>query len=145
MENNLQTLQLFYASVMADAVKEFHNAGILSQVTKHKQVQQNITAPAQLKQLNINTPKELFEKFSELFGCIQWNVEGIHGNYKAVGEKCMLCVLAKKMQTAAPCYIYCINPLKSLLNALNPAYELVVEKTLWNDETCIFKVISSNK
>lgn len=143
MENNLKTLQLFYASVMADAVKEFHNAGILDQVTENKRIQQSLTATAQLNQLNINTPKELFEKFSELFGCIQWNVEEYNSGCKAIGEKCLLCALAKKMQTTAPCRIYCINPLKSLLKAMNPSYDLVIEKTLWNGNACIFKAVSS--
>jgi hypothetical protein len=143
MENNLKTLQLFYASVMADAVKEFHKAGILDQVTENKHKQQSLTAPAQLNQLNINTPKELFEKFSELFGCIQWNVQENTDEFKATGEKCLLCALAKKLQTAAPCRIYCINPLKSLLKAMNPSYDLVIEKTLWNGNACIFKAVSS--
>lgn len=144
MGQDLKTLQLFYASALADSVSHYNNAGILSIITEKKAVQQALTAASQLKQLKINTPEQLFELFSRVFGCIQWDVKTKSDEVIAAGNHCLLCRLAKKMQTVQPCFIYCINPLKALLNAMEPSYKLVVEHTLWDGKNCEFKVFNNN-
>lgn len=140
MEKELKTLQLFYASVLADSVFYYNNAGILNMVTEKKAKQQELTAASQLKQLNINSPEELFEFFSRVFGCIQWQTETTEEGLVARGKHCLLCSIAKKMQTAQPCFIYCINPFRSMMNALNNGHHLSVEQTLWDGDICEFKV-----
>lgn len=144
MEKDLKTLQLFYASALADSVYHYNNAGILSLVTEKKAGQQALTAASQLKQLNINTPEQLFELFSRIFGCIKWDIKTTSNGVIATGKHCILCSLAKKMQTAQPCFIYCINPLKAMLNAMEPSYKLEVEHTLWDGNYCEFKVTHNN-
>ena len=141
MERKLKTLQLFYASVLADAVYHFNNAGILNMVTEEKRKQQALTAASQIKQLGISTPRELFEYFSNVFGCIQWEVMGDEDAASARGKHCLLCSLAKKMQTAQPCFLYCINPIREMLNAMEPGYDLSVDETLWESNQCVFKVV----
>jgi hypothetical protein len=143
MNKNLKNLQLFYASVMADAVYHFDNAGILNMVTEKKFQQQHLTAASQLKQLNIATPEELFSYFSEVFGCIQWDVHQNDGAVVAKGKHCLLCSLAKRMQTAQPCFLYCINPTRALLKAMQPGFDLKVEKTLWDSDDCIFSALKT--
>ncbi|MBN2348522.1 MAG: L-2-amino-thiazoline-4-carboxylic acid hydrolase [Bacteroidales bacterium] len=140
MEKELKTLQLFYASVLADSVFYYNNAGILNMVTEKKAKQQELTAASQLKQLHINSPEELFEFFSNVFGCIQWQTVTTKEGLAARGKHCLLCSIAKKMQTAQPCFIYCINPLRAMINALNNGHHLSVEKTLWDGDICEFKV-----
>jgi hypothetical protein len=140
MEQDLKILQLFYAGALADSVYHYNNAGILSMVTEKKAGHQTLTAASQLRQLKINTPEQLFELFSRIFGCIQWDVKTTSDEVIATGNHCLLCSLAKKMQTAQPCFIYCINPLKAMLNAMEPSYKLVVEHTLWDGNNCEFKV-----
>lgn len=140
MEKERKTLQLFYASVLADAVYHFNKAGILSLVTEEKRRQQALTAASQLKQLGIDTPGELFAYFSKVFGCIQWNYECREEASVATGGHCLLCSLAKKMQTAQPCFIYCINPFREMLKAMDPSYRLSVEETCWTGERCVFRV-----
>ena len=139
MEKRLKTLQLFYASVLADSVNHYNNAGILSLVTEKKLNQQKLTASSQLKQLGITDPQQLFSYFSEVFGCIKWETEGDMENLTAKGNHCLLCSIAKKMQTAQPCFMHCINPFRSMLEAMDPSYKLTVEKTLWDSDQCIFK------
>ena len=140
MEKEFKTLQLFYAAALADSVYHYHNAGILNLVTEAKLNQQKLTAPSQLKQLNIENPVDLFKHFSEVFGCIRWELSEEKEEVLARGKQCLLCSIARKMNTERPCYIYCINPVKSLLEAMSPAYHLSVEKTLWEGEECIFRV-----
>jgi hypothetical protein len=144
MDQDLKTLQLFYASVLADSVYQYNNAGILSMVTEKKAGQQALTAASQIRQLRINTPEKLFELFSRIFGYVQWNVKITPIEAIATGNYCLLCSLAKKMQTAQPCFIYCINPIKAMLKAMEPSYKLAVEHTLWDGNNCEFKV-SINK
>jgi len=139
MEQDLKTLQLFYASALADSVYHYTNAGILSMVTEKKAGQ-----PSQLKQLKISTPEQLFELFSRIFGCIQWDVKTISDEVIATGNHCLLCSLAKKMQTAQPCFIYCINPLKAMAKAMEPSYKLKVEHTLWDGDYCEFKISNNS-
>lgn len=144
MEQELKTLQLFYASVLADSVCHYNNAGILSMVTEKKAGQQELTAASQLKQLKVSTPEQLFDLFTRVFGCIQWKVEKTQLGVVARGNHCLLCSLAKKMQTAQPCFIYCINPLKALLKEMEPSNRLSVGHTLWDGNCCEFKVSPEN-
>lgn len=141
-ENKL--LQLFYAGVLADSVSNYNKAGILGQVTETKLAQQKIAAPAQLKQLEINSPEELFESFSRIFGCIEWNMSKDGNAISACGNSCLLCSIAKKMGTAQPCHIYCINPFRALAEALNPSFSLEVCETLWEGEKCRFVLKAVN-
>lgn len=144
MDDKLKTLQLFYASVMADSVYHYHESGILNLVTEEKRKRQALTAATQLKQLGISTPEELFRFFSNVFGCIQWEYIGNEQEAIAKGSHCLLCSLARKMQTAQPCHIYCINPFREMLMSMEPSHKLTVDETLWNGEKCLFRVTKSN-
>ncbi len=145
MKDDIKTLQLFYASVMADSVKHYHDAGILEAVTPKKANLQAMTAGTQLKQLGIKTPEELFSYFSRVFGCIKWDYAPLAENATATGKHCLLCSIAKKMNTAQPCHIYCINPFKAFLASMNPAFRLNVKETLWEGSQCTFEIIKSQK
>ena len=140
MEQDQKILQLFYAGALADAVSHFESAGILEEVAQKKKAAQAVAAPGQLKQLGISNPEELFERFSEIFGCIRWKVQKEGEEYIAQGKHCLLCAIAKKMGTAQPCNLYCINPFEALLKAMTPSNSLEVEGTLWEGEGCRFRV-----
>jgi hypothetical protein len=113
MEQDLKTLQLFYASALADSVYHYNNAGILSMVTEKKAGQQALTAASQLKQLRINTPEQLFELFSRIFGCIQWNVKTISDEVIATGNHCLLYNLAKKNANRTTLFYLLHKPFES--------------------------------
>ncbi len=140
MEQDQKILQLFYAGALADAVSHFQSAGILEEVTHKKKSAQSMAAPGQLKQLAISNPKELFERFSDIFGCIRWEVQQEGEEFTALGKQCLLCAIAKKLGTVQPCNLYCINPFEALLNAMTPSYSLNVEEMLWDGERCRFRV-----
>jgi hypothetical protein len=140
MEKDIKTLQLFYASVLADSVYHYAHSGILNLVCETKRKQQKLTAPTQIKQLGIQNPKELFIYFSRVFGCIKWVVSETEEGFMARGKHCLLCHLTKRRQTSQPCHIYCINPFRELLKAMHPSYKLSVESTLWESDACVFKV-----
>ncbi|HEX2961894.1 MAG TPA: hypothetical protein VHO43_08905 [Ignavibacteriales bacterium] len=139
-EKQTKMLQLFYAALMADAVANYHHFGILPEVTEKKSREQTSSAKGQLSQLGVSTPEELFSTFSELFGCIKWTLERQDGTIKATGNSCLLCAIAKKMGTAKPCSVGCINPMTALLSGLNTSLKLEVISTLWESDKCEFHV-----
>jgi len=139
-EKKLKLLQLFYAGVLADSTGNYEKFGILPQVVEKKVAEQRIMAKGQLVQLGVHSAKELFEKFSEVFGCIKWNVEEYHDKLLASGDRCLLCAIAKKMDVTQPCYLYCINPFAALCEGLEPGWKLNVPETLWDGNKCLFEL-----
>lgn len=140
-EKRLKLLQLFYAGVLADSVANYGKSGILEEVTSRKAAEQEIMAKHQLLQLGYTTPEELFAGFSELFGCVNWKISSEDAEVVTRGSSCLLCAISRKMNTMQPCHIYCINPMRSLSKALEPGYDLLVKKTIWDSDECEFRLI----
>jgi len=139
-ERKLKLLQLFYAGVLADSTGNYERFGILNKVTEKKSCEQKIMAPGQLAQLDVNSAEELFDISSEIFGCIKWETERYPDYLIARGNKCLLCSIAKKMNTAQPCYIFCINPFSAMVSELESGLDLKVKETLWNGTQCEFEM-----
>jgi hypothetical protein len=139
-EKRLKLLQLFYAGVLADSVSNYENFGITDKVTFKKAAEQEIMAKGQLVQLGFKTPEDLFRGFSEVFGCIEWRINKNEKDFFAEGNACLLCAISKRMNSAKPCNIYCINPIRSLLKNLNPPVRLDVKQTLWESDRCMFSL-----
>jgi hypothetical protein len=142
-EKRLKMLQLFYAGVLADSVRRYSEAGILDEVEARKEQEQRMAAKNQLAQLQISTPAEIFELYSEVFGCISWNIEKAGENLTATGRSCLLCAIAKKMNLPQPCNIYCINPVRAQVEALDGRNSLRVVSTLWEGDRCEFQVVTN--
>jgi hypothetical protein len=139
-EKRLKLLQLFYAGVLADSVRRYSEAGILSHVEAQKAEEQKMAAKGQLAQLQITTPAGIFRLFSEVFGCISWNIEEADNMVTARGYSCLLCAIAKKMDLPKPCNIYCINPVRAEVEGLEGGFRLNVASTLWESDKCEFEV-----
>jgi hypothetical protein len=139
--DGIRTLQLFYAGLMVDAAANFEHFGVLDRVTEKKAREQALAAPAQLTQLGIRTPRELFERFSAIFGCARWEVrEEADGAVSAETRTCLACAVARKRGAGRPCALYCINPFTGLAACLSPARRLQVQETLWEGERCRFRL-----
>jgi hypothetical protein len=143
-EKKLKLLQLFYAGVLADSIGNYEKFGILPQVVEKKTVEQKIMAKGQLAQLGVNSPAELFEKLYEIFGCIKWKVEDSPGKIIAIGDRCLLSAIAKKMEVVQPCSLYCINPFAALVAEMEPGWNLSVNETLWDCKKCEFELTQFN-
>ncbi len=143
-EKRLKMLQLFYAGVLADSVRRYSEAGILNEVEAQKEKEQRMAAKGQLAQLQISTPAEIFKMYSEVFGCISWNIEETEDKLTARGHSCLLCSIAKKMNLPKPCNIYCINPVRAQAESLEGGFRLNVASTLWESDKCEF-VVTGNR
>lgn len=136
----LKTLQLFYAGVLVDAVRQYARQGVLERVTKDKEIEQAAGAHGQLERLGIKTPEELFATFAELFGCVDWKVEREGALVRARTSACLLCALAKRLGAPSPCAIFCVNPFAGLVAALPEPRTLRVAETLWEGKACVFEL-----
>jgi len=136
----LKLLQLFYAGVLADAIDNYERFGIREAVTDKKAAEQLVMARGQRIQMGIETSEQMFTTFSDIFGCIQWNVTLGPGTVTGEGGSCLLCAIAKKKGTAQPCRMYCINPMTAMAAALEPSCMLTVRETLWDGNRCRFEI-----
>jgi hypothetical protein len=48
--------------------------------------------------------------------------------------------MAKKMQGASPCKVYCLNPMEGMVKGVAPDAEFEVLETLWDDKKCRVRV-----
>ena len=140
-QETLKTVQLFYAGLMVDAAANFEHFAITDKVAAKKAREQALAAPAQLAQLGIKTPAELFQRFGAIFGCAKWVVtEESGGTVTAQTSSCVACAIAKRRGGGKPCDLYCINPFRGLTGALQPARTLEVSETLWDGQRCTLTV-----
>jgi hypothetical protein len=140
-QDRMKTLQLFYAGMLVDAAANFEHFGVLQQVKEKKAREQALAAPAQLTQLGIHAPRELFERFAAIFGCARWEVRDLEdGAMVAETQSCLASAIARKRGGGRPCELYCINPFRGLAQALSPSRALQVEETLWEGAHCRFRL-----
>lgn len=129
-------LKLFYAAALADAAYHYQNNGILDKVTVEKKRIQEFTASSQLQQLKINTIPQLYDLFTELFGCADWIINRKKESIVAKTNRCLLCAISKKQGGPKPCDLFCINPFIAFAKELG--YKIDIESTLWEEEYCSF-------
>ncbi len=142
VHQTLQTLQLFYAGLLADSVANYAHFGVLEAVAEKKAREQALAAPAQLVRLGIGSPRELFERFAAIFGCARWQVrDGEEGETVAETGSCLACVIARKRGAPAPCALYCIQPFRAYASTFQPALRLEVDETLWEGGRCRFRMV----
>ena len=145
MDKRLKSLQLFYAGALADAASHYGKNGIMEKVTAEKKELQKHTAAAQLKQLGISDLETVYGELQEIFGCADWKIREENpeaGTLCAETSNCMLCAIAKKLGAPKPCYPFCINPFAAYAEVFG--YELNVESTLWDGNSCVFNNIKKD-
>ncbi len=69
-----------------------------------------------------------------------WKVEGEEKAFTAEARGCLLCAMGKRMGSAQPCRLYCINPMEGMIKGLDPSLALITRETLWDGERCLFEV-----
>ncbi len=136
----LKTLQLMYAGVLVDAVRQYGSFGILENVTEKKRIEQELAARDQVARLGIQTPEDLFTVLPEIFGCAAWSPDASGPVFQVETRSCLMCALAKRLGAPAPCSMYCINPSLGMAKALTVPYTLKVKSTLWEGNSCVFEL-----
>jgi hypothetical protein len=139
-EKKLKLLQTIYAAALADAVYHFGKAGILQAVTAEKRKTQLLTGKTSAQNFGIMKPEEAFTVLADIFGCADWKITNLENGFEARASRCMLCAIAKKMNAASPCQIYCLNPMEAIVKGLNPELEFKLEETLWDSNNCRVEV-----
>jgi hypothetical protein len=140
-QQHLRLLQITYAAQLADAVRQYGQAGILDRVTDEKREERRRSALAQAAQLGITTPEAAFTVSAELFGCADWTVTetGI-GSFDASATRCLLCAMVKKAGGPSPCRIFCLDPIEAMVQGLRPDARVETLETLFDGERCRMSV-----
>ncbi len=144
LADKVRTLQAVYAGALADSVLRLGNEGVLEKVAQQKRNEQMMFGKARAAQFGMTSPREVFEKLSELMGCADWTVSpDENGGLRANATRCMLCVYAKKLGTESPCRIYCLDPMEGMVKGLDEKTDFVVMSTLYDEGQCV--VLLKNK
>jgi hypothetical protein len=135
-EKDIQLLQLTYVAVLADATAQFAKENVLQNVTQRKKAEQMATGKMKAEQFGITSPEAVFTRLAEVFNCTAWEIRNSENEFVAETTMCKLCAIAKKINTPAPCYLYCLDPMEGMVKGLNPHASFAVEETLWDGEKC---------
>jgi hypothetical protein len=140
-QQHLRLLQITYAAQLADAVRQYGQAGILERVTAEKREERRRTAAAQAAQLGITLPQAAFATSAELFGCADWTVtETGDASFDATATRCLLCAMVKKAGGPRPCHIFCLDPIEAMVRGLQPEARFEILETLYESDHCRVRV-----
>ena len=135
-ERNIKLLQLTYAAVLVDTVSQMAKENILEKVTQRKKAEQKATGKMKAEQFGITSPESVFTRLAEIFDCAAWEIRNVKNELVAETKACKLCAIAKKIDSASPCYLYCLDPMEGMVKGINPDSTFTVEETLWDGKKC---------
>ncbi|HNY37041.1 MAG TPA: hypothetical protein PKI73_03560 [Petrotogaceae bacterium] len=144
-EKKLKTLQMFYAAALADTVFRYGKEGILEKITQEKASEQKNSGKIMVQRFGIEKAEDAFEKTQDLYGCADWKIESTEDGFSAVNSSCMLCNISKKMGSYSPCRIYCLEPIKAMISAVDSESSFEVAETLWESNRCSVSVKKKKK
>ena len=139
-EAKITMLQNLYIGLIADAMRNYTRTGVMQQVASLKYTEQMSQGPEMAKRMQISSPRQAFEKISDVVECARWKFVEEASGFVATAESCKLAPLCKYLKTESPCVMYCLNPLKGIIKGLEPQAEFLVEKTLWDSDHCKVRV-----
>ncbi|RJP64795.1 MAG: hypothetical protein C4539_14095 [Ignavibacteriales bacterium] len=141
-KKDILTLQLLYAGLLADLLQILCDNGLLEKVSTEKQTENNLAAPARVKELKLKHPDDVFNFYSNVIGFAQWNSFPMAAGYSFKAKDCKLKSIARYLSIDSPCNYCCINPIASLCSALEIPYQIQVSRTLWDSKSCILFAIN---
>ena len=139
-KKDIQLLQFTYAAVLADAVAQLAKEDVLEKVIKRKKAEQKATGKMKAEQFGITSPESVFTRLAEIFDCAAWEIRNVKNEFVAETKACKLCAIAKKIDSASPCYLYCLDPMEGMVKGINPDSTFTVEETLWDGRKCRVRV-----
>ncbi len=139
-QNNIKTLQLLFAGLLADSVAIFEKYGILEKIKLQKSVEYKLAAPARINQFGLKNPEDAFNLFNNLLGFTEWKINKASQGWIFSTKACKLKCISSTINSAKPCDLCCIDPLRALCESLEDPYKMEVYQTMWEDIECIFYV-----
>lgn len=140
LEQKVKMLQMAYLGALVDSLRWYSKEWILERITEGKRKEQLVSGKQRLRQFGISEPEQVFIKLSDLFNCAQWEIHGKSSQFIAEARGCSLCTVSKKYMTGSPCNIYCLDPMETMIKAIDPEIQFKVEETLWDGNKCRIEV-----
>jgi hypothetical protein len=140
LEHRVKILENAYVWLQVDSVRYFDKEGILEKVTEQKKKEQFALGKFQAERFGMQKPVDVFIRLPEVFNCAMWEIQGENNGFTAESKACKLCAIAKKMGSASPCRIYCLNPMEGMVKGISPESKFEVKETLWEGQRCRIEV-----
>ena len=139
LEQKVKTLQLTYATALADSVARYGNEGILDKITEQKRAEQMKIGASLAVRLGVTEPKQAIEKTRDTFGCANFVCTDTPDGFEAVATSCTLCAISKQMGEFSPCQMFCLSPFEAMIKGVSPDAGFNVASTLWDSERCVIR------
>lgn len=140
LETRVKVLENMYIHVLVDSICNYSKQGVLAKVIEDKRNLQMLMGKQQAEQLGMTKPEDVFVVLSQFFNCTSWEIIQIDNGFEAKAKACRLCAHAKKLGSASPCYMYCLNPMEGMVKGINPKINFEAVDTLWEGNDCKVKV-----
>lgn len=137
-KETLNILQLLHTGTLVDILEVYEKLDILELRTTINESEQWLAAEARVQQFRLTNPEDVFSLFSEIFGFVTWHKEENDMEIHWKADSCKLCSVAIKRGIVQPCRLFCIDPIRALCDALQPAFKITVQNTLWDSSSCSF-------
>ncbi len=142
MEPSVQTqaLQQLVLIQPLEALRNYNNHGILNQVTRENRERDLAGGAAKAASFGFTRPEDILEFDLNVIDCAKWSIQKKTSETIAITKHCKLCNMAKDQELPSPCALFCINPVRGIVEGVEGNYRLDVEETLWNGDCCRFKI-----
>ncbi|MFC1714819.1 hypothetical protein ACFL6S_14220 [Candidatus Poribacteria bacterium] len=126
--------------LVAQVLQSHSDQAILEEVTVAEKEEQVLLGAQLAESLRIESPKEVFTRFSESFKCAKWEISPEEAGFVATNAECRFRDVFRKLGAVSPCEICCLNLMEGVAKAVKPGSEFSVEATLWRETKCRVKV-----
>ena len=140
-EKIIPVLQASFIGILADAVYQYGQEGVIDTVTARRKKAQLLNGERNAAFYGLSSLEEVFTVFCEYFDNTKWNIEKTEKGFIAKTKACKLCAMTKKLEAPSPCNIYCLHALEGMVKGIAPHSEYTVHSTLWNSPSCTVEVI----
>ncbi len=128
-----------FIALLANATQSYKDKGLIEEYTESEKEKQVLLGKRLADLIGVASPEEVFIKFSELFKCAKWKIKSEGGAFLAENEECRVSNIFKKLCSAKPCEIYCLNFMEGIIKAVAPNFSFNVVETLWEGKMCKVK------
>jgi len=130
--------------ILGKVYESYFEKGILETVIENEKKEQKILGEELIKLFKISKPEEVFIKIPG-FNCVEWEIKATKNGFSAEANTCRFCDIVKEICSVSACELFCLNPIKAALEAVDPDIGFTVKKTLWDTDGCVIYIVIAIK
>jgi len=139
-DRHLQLMRNLYTALQAETMARYGKAGIVPEIEEEKRGQSLASGAKNAQMLGVSEPEEAFSVPAAITECASWDIVSMDNGLSATCRGCRLIGMCKAVSTPSPCRMYCLNPIRGMVEALRPGARFEVQSTLWESDRCHVEV-----